>query len=331
MSLNLSRERSYGPGEVKVLTSADGGNFEESAPWQSASREEVAYGQSIMFETPRAVKAVTVLMRSPQPHGYFGISTAALIAQPGPAMLVSGLGASAGESCVSVVQGRLVAKPCLQAVAGGDGGEVFAFNSESQLVAGQRGCLAAEMGSGAARGAVVVEDCAGAVEANDGRSVFEMSPDGQLRLPQLGHVCLRSSSGSVWIGGCDDEAGAGRADGSLFSLVAVPAANLAAVRGARDVASLVNAAAARQHALLQRLEEAGSRLASCRSSSTSKTSFLGAGVRFSAGVALDDSVRSAGDEVGQAVTAALGVDFGSLGQLVAASAKVLQSASKSLA
>ena len=311
---------------MKVLTSADGGNFEEATLWLSAAREEVAYGQSIMFDTPRAVRAVTVLMRSPQTHGYFGISSAALIAQPGPAMLVLGTGASAGEDCVTVVQGRVLVKPCLQAVADGDGGEIFKFNSESQLVTRQGGCVAASLGSGAVRGALAIEDCGEAMEANDGRSVFEMSPEGLLRLPQLGNLCLAASSGDVWVGGCDDVAGTGSAGGGSFSLVAVPEANPAALRAARDAALLVNAAAARQRALLQRLKEAGSRLGNCRSSSARKAIF----VRESGTAVPGPASSTADDEVGQAIAAVLGVDFASLGQLLAASAETLLSVSKTI-
>ena len=41
-----------------------------------------------MFDAPRSVKAVSIAMRGPQSWGYFGINSAALVAEPGPFMLV---------------------------------------------------------------------------------------------------------------------------------------------------------------------------------------------------------------------------------------------------
>jgi hypothetical protein len=59
--------------------------------WQSRTRGEVPCEESFMFDAPRSVKAVSITMRSPQSWGYFGISSAVLIAEPGPLMLVSEL------------------------------------------------------------------------------------------------------------------------------------------------------------------------------------------------------------------------------------------------
>jgi hypothetical protein len=88
LALGLKLDWAYSPGEVKVLTSSDGSNFEEAKCWQSSSRSEVAYEESIMFDAPMNVKAVTIAMRSPQSWGYYGINSAVLIAEPGPFMLV---------------------------------------------------------------------------------------------------------------------------------------------------------------------------------------------------------------------------------------------------
>ena len=88
VALGVKVDWAYAPGEVKVLTSSDGANFEEAKCWQSSTRTEVAFEESLMFDTPRNVKAVAITMRSPQSWGYFGINSAALIAEPGPFMLV---------------------------------------------------------------------------------------------------------------------------------------------------------------------------------------------------------------------------------------------------
>ena len=114
----LKVDWAYSPGQVKILTSSDGANFEEAKCWQASTRSEVAYEEAFMFDTARTVKAVTIVMRtpqgaqlcqgvgwllglfgmllgcpcvvalrSPQSWGYFGINSAALIAEPGPFML----------------------------------------------------------------------------------------------------------------------------------------------------------------------------------------------------------------------------------------------------
>ena len=87
-SLGLKVDWAYAPREVKVLTSSYGANFEEARCWQSSTRTEVAFEESFMFDAPRSVKAVSIVMRGPQSWGYFGINSAALVAEPGPFMLV---------------------------------------------------------------------------------------------------------------------------------------------------------------------------------------------------------------------------------------------------
>ena len=88
VALGVKVDWAYSPGEVKVLTSSDGANFEEAKCWQPSTRSEAAFEQTFMFDAPRNVKAVTMAMRSPQSWGYFGINSAVLIAEPGPLMLV---------------------------------------------------------------------------------------------------------------------------------------------------------------------------------------------------------------------------------------------------
>ena len=88
VALGVKVDWAYAPGEVKVLTSSDGANFEEAKCWQSSTRTEVAFEESFMFDAPRNVKAVSITMRSPQSWGYFGINSAVLGAEPGPFVLV---------------------------------------------------------------------------------------------------------------------------------------------------------------------------------------------------------------------------------------------------
>lgn len=78
----------YSPGEFKILVSADGANFVEAACWRSAARSDVAYAEYVMFESPTALQAMTVVMRRPRPWGYFGLNSASMLALPGPSLLV---------------------------------------------------------------------------------------------------------------------------------------------------------------------------------------------------------------------------------------------------
>jgi len=88
VALGVKVDWAYAPGEVKILTSSDGANFEEAKCWQTSTRPEAAYEESFMFDAPRNVKAVTIAMQAPQSWGYFGINSVSLIAEPGPLMLV---------------------------------------------------------------------------------------------------------------------------------------------------------------------------------------------------------------------------------------------------
>ena len=124
----------YAPGEWKLLVSPDGSNFEEAQGWQMASRSEASYGHTVMFEAALAVRAVAIVMRSPRSWGYFGLSRAALLAEPGPIMIVSGVSASAGEMCLSASGNADVQlKPCLATIAAGDGSDIFEFTSQGEL------------------------------------------------------------------------------------------------------------------------------------------------------------------------------------------------------
>ena len=95
--LGIKLRWSYAPAEVKVLTSADGGSFEEASRWRRTARTEPSFEETIMFATPVSVKAVKVLMRGAKPWGYFGLSTVAAVAAPYSFMLVSGASVYTGR------------------------------------------------------------------------------------------------------------------------------------------------------------------------------------------------------------------------------------------
>ena len=97
-----------------VLTSADGGNFQESVGWSKLSRSEPSFEDTVLFPEPVTAKAVKVLMRGAKPWGYFGLSNAVAISGPSAFMLVSGAPA-AQEQCLVAGAGGVEARPCVDA------------------------------------------------------------------------------------------------------------------------------------------------------------------------------------------------------------------------
>ena len=149
LALGVRLDWAYGPGEVKILTSSDGSNFEEAACWKSNTRSEVSFTESLMFEAPIHVKAIMVAMRSPKSWGYYGLNSVALVAEPGPFMLVrcsacmcgiirfvlypisfSGITSPRGEQCLVTSSAGVALESCLGAIAAGDGREILRFDKE---------------------------------------------------------------------------------------------------------------------------------------------------------------------------------------------------------
>ena len=155
--------RAYGPGEVKVLTSADGGNFEEVVPWRRSTRGDAAYVETFMFAEPRNAMAVSVLMRGPQRWRFMGITNVVLLVEPGPFMLVSGAPAPDGELCVVARNGVLEVQPCVAAIVAGDGAEIFSFGVDGELVsAPSNACVSLSNGFVGTRAVANVSRCASA-------------------------------------------------------------------------------------------------------------------------------------------------------------------------
>ena len=110
--------RAYGPGEVQILVSSDGGNFEEASCWRAATRSEVAYRETIMFGREQKVKAVSIVMKSPMPWGYFGLNDVSLLTSGEESfMIVSGERSDGAEQCLTVVGSEIVIDSCLDALA----------------------------------------------------------------------------------------------------------------------------------------------------------------------------------------------------------------------
>ena len=242
--LGVSLRWSYAPSEVKVLTSSDGGNFEEAVGWRQIGRSEPSFEESVMFATPVSAKAMKVLMRGPKPWGYFGLTAAAAVSAPYDFMLVSGVPA-VRELCMVSSSRGFGAEPCLDAVVAGDGREVFTLTGPGQLQATSGDCVQV------AAGKLELGECGG-----DG--AWEVSADGQVK---QGNMCLSVDGSAVHALDCDEAAALGS---DRFYQAAVPEYDPAAGVAVRSLGGLLRASAARQGKLVSTLQAMLPKLASCK-------------------------------------------------------------------
>ena len=305
--LGIKLRWSYAPAEVKVLTSGDGGNFEEASRWRRTARTEPSFEETIMFATPVLVKAVKVLMRGAKPWGYFGLSTVAAVAAPYSFMLVSGA-AAIHEQCVVSTPAGLSAKPCVDAIVAGDGYEVFGLTSAGSLQDVSGRCVELEAGK------VEFREC-----SNVG-GVWEMTAEGQVK---QGNMCLALSRGVVAMD-CQEAAAVGA--GSFFP-VAVPKYDAQAAAGVHSLGKLVRASVARQNKLLATLSSLTPKLATCKT----KVSLMGSGKQATSAVAFSSN-HAVGGTRAPGVADKIGVQFGvahsQLSLLIGESAKVLDAVRK---
>jgi len=199
----------YSPDEVKILTSPDGLNFEEATCWQPSTRDDVAYQQTITFDAPRNVKAVSVAMRGPRAWKYFGISEAALVSPPGePVMLVSGITSPQGEQCL-VAQGEdsVGMENCMTAREADDDRAIFKINEEGQLEQIDDGvCVATAGDSPGAGRPVKLVDCEEALKDGNGTSQWEVDGAGQLRMSKHYHLCMVPQGNEMVVQECEKAA-----------------------------------------------------------------------------------------------------------------------------
>ena len=252
--------RAYAPGEFKLLTSQDGGNFEEAACWQKPSRPDASLVETVLFDTPQNAQALSVAMRDPMPWKYFGINDVTLIVEPYAFMLISGAKSSLGELCLVARGSGLGTEPCLKAVAAGDGREIFKFNGASQIVNAGGKCMTLVNGDVSMGGKLALETCATAADADDGRSSWALTSTSQLKLDKLGNYCLDVSAKEPSVYACVDDSVSGA---DRFTPIAVPEFDMHVGAASKNSASLLKAAAGRQSSLLAKLQEAMALLQAC--------------------------------------------------------------------
>mmetsp|Transcript_84915 Transcript_84915/g.203514 ORF Transcript_84915/g.203514 Transcript_84915/m.203514 type:complete len:379 (+) Transcript_84915:54-1190(+) len=289
---------SYAPAEVKVLTSADGGNFEEAAAWRRIARAEPSFEETVMFARPVAAKAVMVLMRGPKPWGYFGLAHAAALSGPASFMLVSGA-PSREEQCAVAGPKGLRAEACLGAMVAGEGKEIFSLSDDGELKTNAGQCL------GLRAGALSFQTCAGS------QSAWEATADGQVR---QGGMCLSLSGESVAAMDCSEAAVLGS---DKFFQVAVGAQDPAAAVAVRTMGELLRASVERQRKLVARLQALLPKLATCKTSSLRSFAFRAQSVSAAGQSA---KLASLGEKIGER----FGPGVGEANSVLLATAKVLE-------
>jgi hypothetical protein len=262
--LGISLSWAYSPREFKVLTSPDGANFIESACWRPGAGQEVSYVEHVMFEKPIGVRAVAVVMRGPRAWGYFGLNSASVIVESGPAMLVSGATSTSGELCVVTSAEKLSLNLCVDAIAAGTGNEIFRLSDDGLLMSTVKpdACVTLLDGDASDGGILAVSSCRRASEAEDGRAGFRRSAAGQLQL-SLGNLCVVArNSGAIAVADCGEAAQANDA-GDKFFMVAIPEFDPAFAAGARASAETARKSAVRLAGLIAQLNSSMPAMESC--------------------------------------------------------------------
>ena len=300
--------------------SNDGGNFEEASCWRAATRNEVAYRETIMFERAQKVKAVSIVMKSPMPWGYFGLNDVTLLTSGDESfMIVTGDKSNGAEQCLTVVGTEILVNGCLDALASLDGREIFRFHHQRLMHVASGLCVAA---AGDDTYQAEMQDCGLSSDAHATRSVWQLTANAQLKLPRMGDSCLTFRGGRTIIGECGQSA-------EKFFLAVVPEANLKDAIAVTSGAKLLIASAARQRAALNSLRALAPVVNSCRFVSFAMNNTRGQ-KRF--GVKLSKEGDSTGSVFAQdnseaavlgSVYAALGVETGGIIKLLSESSDAL--------
>ena len=323
---NLFCVRAYAPGEFKVLVSSDGGNFEEAACWRSSSRNEVSYTESVLFKEVRAAKALAIVMKAPMPWGYFGLNDVSVLTAGEEAfMIVKGNAPSQNlEECLVVNGQQISAQTCLDAVASGDGRDVFQFRDDNLVHAASGLCVAFAPDVGIQ---VTLQDCVVAARAQDGRAAWELTAAGQMKLTRMGNYCLGVVGGRAVADDCG-------ATAETFVFAVVPELDLSSAGIAQDQAVLLAAATKRQRRFLNDLQIQIPSLGACKfagfsfgavTNMTKWTSTRSVGQEFHAVQTSKSRGELAVDAVAR-IYHALGVDMANVVQLIGDTSTVMETA-----
>merc|ERR1712232_419714 len=204
-------------------------------------RDDVSFTDFFMFSRPATVTTVTVLMRQPRKWGYFGITSAALLAEPGASLVVSGKTASQSGCVVQDTANNLLIAPCLDAIATGMGHEIFLSSESGALESASAPgyCMALAGANPVGGGAFLLKAC----DAVGAEGRFSFAPSGQLKLQGLGNYCVTAGD-TLSVQDCDEASKSSDARDKFF-LVSSLAVDTNVGTAAGEAATLATAAAGR--------------------------------------------------------------------------------------
>jgi len=289
-----------------------------------------------MFGDIQTVKAISIVMKAPRPWQFFGLNEVQLLVEPYAFMIVSGEPSAAGETCLVARNGAVAGERCLEAIAAGDGREVFTHGRQGSIVSSANGkCLTIDDISPGRQ--LAMEACPSPAEARDGRSYWERPASGTLKTKGAGSLCVGfASAQQPSVNECA-EAGEVLGEASKVFFVAVPAFEPSAVTGVQNGAVLLKAAAARQRVLLSKLQGLWPRLQSCKHAADvafNRSATLSLLQRLSAASAVGRLLPRHGQSAAfgamVSIYPALGVDMGNVGKLLSESVDALYTASSKL-
>lgn len=302
-----------------MLVSSDGGNFEEAACWRASSRSDVSYEETILFKNVQSAKVVTIVMKGLMPWGYFGLSDVSLLTTGEEAFMIVKTSSSHDlEDCV-IASGRGVsAQTCADAVAAGDGRDVFKFQ-DGNLIHSRSGlCVAFAGGVG---GRIDLQDCVVVSRADDGRASWRLTAEGQLKLTRSGNYCFSVSFEQAAVSDCGDVS-------QNFAFAVVPEIPLNFAALAQDQAALLVATAARQRRLLSDLQAQLSGLGACKLTADSFAARRNV-TKMPLGVFVAQRKNGHEDATMHAIGkiySSMGLDMASMKQLIGESTNVLEAA-----
>ena len=312
--------RAYGPGEIQILVSSDGGNFEEASSWRAASRSEVSYRETIIFERTQKVKAVSIVMKSPMPWGYFGLNDVTLLSSGEEAfMIIAGERSANSEQCLTASGTEVLTKSCLDSVAAFDGREIFKFQDKRLLHVASGLCVGA-IGNEVYE--IELQDCNFASDGHGVRVSWELTANAQLKLARMGDFCLTSGGGRAMVVDCETSS-------EKFFLAVVAESGAESAVPLRSNARLLTASVARQRKAAERLQDLLPTLGSCKfvSLAMNITQRTNPHVVQLTKQSVSAALASTADDAAMAAIAkvysAVGVDMGSILQLIRESSNTL--------
>ncbi|CAG9474050.1 unnamed protein product [Plasmodium vivax] len=190
----------YSPELVSISVSSDGENYKNVIPYRRISGNEASFDEIYFFKKLEEVVSVKIGLKNAI-HKYFGIREVKIIGGGNPYfLLLSGI-TSDNEMCLQVEEGlvnndntSVILDSCINALASGDGRELWKTNSNNQIISAFSDppkCLSVINLDDLEKNKIVLYDCLRALEDGDGKSNWIFESNSQIRLQRSGEpLCI---------------------------------------------------------------------------------------------------------------------------------------------